>query len=220
VYRKRLNETFGLTDAKNIIDDNVREIVTTHLEKNDGKSKIAFAAGFKLYNKGGKTLIKRVRVIQAKTSLEKLEKNKLAVKDSAGKSFKWHAYGNNHHVEILKHRSNNKYKSQFITTFEATQRARAPQGSGSAIIQQDHGDDWEFLMALHKNDLVHLTVDGQKKIYRVQSLEGAGKIIIRDHRAATLNNPQEMLRKAISTLLEAYEMTPIKVNAIGKLLDD
>ena len=220
VKRKRLDETFGLTDAKNIIDDSVREIVTTHLEKNDNKPKIAFAPGFKLYNKGGKTLIKRVRVIQAKTSLEKLEKNKLAVKDSAGKSFKWHAYGNNHHVEILKHRSNNKYKSQFITTFEATQRARAPQGSDSAIIQQDHGDDWKFLMALHKNDLVHLTVDGQKKIYRIQTLESPGGLKLRDHRAGTLNNPQEEVRMAITTLLNTHQMTLIKVNAIGKLLDD
>jgi CRISPR-associated endonuclease Csn1 len=220
VYRKRLNEDFELKHAKNIIDDNVREIVTTHLEKHNGKPKLAFAPGFKLYNTGGEILIKRVRVVQATTSLEKLENTKLAIKDKAGKAFKWHAYGNNHHVEILKNRGNNKYKSEFVTTFEASQRARTPQGNGTQIIQQNHGDEWEFLMALHKNDLVRLTVDGQKKIYRVQVLEGAGKIIIRDHRAATLNNPQKMLRKSISTLLETYEMTPIKINAIGKLLDD
>ena len=68
------------------------------------------------------TPIKRVRVLQSKTSLNKLENSKFAVRDRQGKAFKWVAYGNIHHVEVVRNSQNEKVSSVFLTMMEAAKR--------------------------------------------------------------------------------------------------
>lgn len=218
VYRKRLSPDFTSKNARNIIDDTVRELVLAHIQQHGGKSKTAFAEGFKLYHRDGKTPIKRVRVVQSKTTRDKLDNSKLAIKDKTGEAFKWHAYGNTHHVEILRHRNKpNKYLSCFVTTMEAARRRPAKKGEKYSLIKTDHGADWEFLMALHINDLVEVEVDGRPGVYRVQKLEMDGnRITLRTHAAATISDPEEGIRKSIGALLKTYKMRPLLVNAIGK----
>lgn len=221
VYRRRLDQKFDLKAAAKIIDPVVKNLVIAHLEQYDGKAAEAFAPDFKLLHLDNKTLIKRVRVVQSKTTQEALEKNKFAIKDKAGKPFKWHAYGNIHHVEILRNKNTQKYQGQFVTMLEASARARGILRNKSPIIQTSHGDQWEYLMALHINDLVEITDSGITKIYRVQKLDrGTSRLVLRLHTASTLNNSEQSISGSIKVLCEDYKMKSIRVNAIGKRIDN
>lgn len=221
VYRQRLSKDFSLKNAQNIIDDTVRTLVVEHLECHENDPKRAFSPGFTLFHKDGQTPIKRVRVVQSKATLETLEKNKFAIRDISGKAYKWHAYGNTHHVEIVQHKTTGKYKGHFITTLEAAHRALGVNREKQPLIQRNHGDDWVFVMALHINDLVRVVVDGVQQIYRVQKLNMSGsKVTLRLHTTATIQNKNEGIEKSVNTLIEDYQMKLIAVNAIGKLKYD
>ena len=104
---------------------------------------------------------------------------------------------------------------------EASARARGILRNKSPIIQTSHGDQWEYLMALHINDLVEITDSGITKIYRVQKLDrGTSRLVLRLHTASTLNNSEQSISGSIKVLCEYYKMKSIRVNAIGKHLHD
>ena len=220
VYRQRLDQDFKAKKAADIVDDTVRELVVAHLAKHGGDAKKAFAGGFQLFHKDAKTPIKRVRVIQSETNLEKLKKSKFPVQNRQGEVFKWHAYGNTHHVEIIRQKSRkDKHIGKYVTAMEAAQRAR--KKSCQSLIQFDHGSDWEFVVALHINDLVQVTVNGEERIYRVQKLNMVNsKLALRLHSAATVSNKKEGVEKAVSSLMKDNKMKLTLVNAIGKNLSD
>jgi CRISPR-associated endonuclease Csn1 len=222
VYRQRLDQNFDLKKAEGIVDDTVRKLVIAHLEKWGGGAKKAFSGDFKLLHQDGKTPIKRVRVVQSKTTREKLEKSKFPIRNDEGIAFKWHAFGNTHHVEIVRHRRNkDKIDSHFVTAMEAAQRVRAMAGSRQQLIRTEHGEDWELLMVLHINDLVEVIVNGSPQIHRVQKMQmDTSQISLRLHTAATIKDQAEGIRKSIGTLTKDFQMRPISVNAIGKLRND
>ena len=121
---KLLNQEMQLKQTEKIIDPQVRAIVIEHLEQFGGDPKKAFADDVKVLHIDGKTPIKRVRVLQSKTTLNKLETSKLAIRDRQGKAFKGVAYGNIHHVEIVRDRQSEKVKGVFVTMMEAAKRAK------------------------------------------------------------------------------------------------
>ena len=222
VYRQALTTDFKVTQIDKIIDPVVREQVRKHLANNSNDPKQAFADGKSVVHKNGTTLIKRVRVRQSKVpDLDTLKKTKFGVRDRQGKVFKWMAYGNIHHVEIIRHRKTRKYEGRFITAMEAAHRVRGINGPKRPVIQTDHGEAHEFVMALHINDLVSTEADGKTRFYRVQKFEQDGsRLELRLHTAATRENKEEGLRKAISTLMKDYSLKKHRVNAIGKLRND
>ncbi|MFK8067854.1 MAG: hypothetical protein AB8D52_06390 [Gammaproteobacteria bacterium] len=87
------------------------------------------------------------------------------------------------------------------------------------IIKTDHGSDYEFLMALHINDLVSVEKDSKQIFYRIQILENPGKLELRLHTASTLKNDAEKIRKSISTLMSDHKLRKHQNNVIGKLLE-
>ena len=162
-----------------------------------------------------------MRVLQSKTTLDKLGKSKFGAKDKQGNVFKWLAFGNMHHVEIIKHKETGKYSGQFVTTMEATHRAKGINMPKQKIIKIDHGDDHEFILALHINDLVSIEKDGQTLFYRVQVLDSANKrISLRLHTASTIKNDSDSLSDRDSTIESLMKSVLQKhsVNAIGKLI--
>ena len=222
VYRKALDTDFKVTWVDKIIDPVVREQVRTHVENNNNDPKQAFADGKSVVHKNGTSLIKRVRVRQSKVpDLNALKKTKFGVRDRQGKVFRWMAYGNTHHVEIIRHRKTGKYEGRFVTAMEAAHRARGINGPKRPVIQTDHGEAYAFVMALHINDLISTEADGKTKFYRVQKFEQDGsKLELRLHTAATLGNKEEGLRKSIQTLMKDYSLQKHLMNAIGKLRND
>ncbi len=229
VYRKPLNPGFTTT-VSDILDETVKNQIVQHLAKYNNDPKKAFASDVTVYHKNGKTPIKRVRVRQAGTTLKKLEQSKVGIKDQSGKIFKWMAKGNNHHVEIIQNRDTGKYKGEFVPMIEAQRRAMTGTVSAKkrsvkyeSMIKQDHGTQWQFLYALHINDIVSLEDESGKQIYyRVQKLKAQNNVFfLREHLAANLNNKQQ--EKIISINKENFEKHNLKkhkVNVIGKLIDD
>jgi CRISPR-associated endonuclease Csn1 len=220
VHRKTLNASF--TQVDKIIDDAVKEQVQQHLAYYDNDPKAAFAENVTVLHKDGKTPIKRVRIVQSKTTLDKLEKTKFGAKDKQGKVFKWLAFGNLHHVEIIRHNETGVYSGQFVTMMEASHRAKGIKMPQQAIIKTDHGADYDFIMALHINDLVSVEKNGRRVYYRVQVLDSANKrISLRLHTAATIKIATETLLDRESTIpaLMQAGLQKHTINAIGKFTE-
>jgi len=219
VYRKLLGPEMKVKQAEKIIDPQVKAIVLDHLEQYGDDPKKAFAEGIAVLHNDGKTPIKRVRVLQSKTTLDKLEKHKFAVRDRQGKAFKWLAYGNLHHVEIVRDRQSEKVSGVFVTMMEAANRAKGIRIPKQTPVQTNHGPQTEFLMALHINDLVSMMQDGERKFYRVQKLDsGINMVMFRLHTASTLDDRNQELHLTINKqLISQWNLQIEKVNAIGKL---
>jgi CRISPR-associated endonuclease Csn1 len=233
VYRKNLAPDFTEKNAKNIVDATIQELVLAHLKKYNNDPKRAFAEGIIVYHKDGKIPIKRVRVLQSKTNEKKLIKTKFGVKDKMGKIFKWMSYGNMHHVEILQHQETGKYKGEFVTMMQVSHRARGikselnPEGKKQSMIKADHGDGWQFVMALHINDLVSVNNDnGEKIFYRVQKLGGGYDLTLRLHtetstkREKLLIENKKMLENSFGNFISDLDLKLHKINAIGILVHD
>jgi CRISPR-associated endonuclease Csn1 len=210
-----------IKQVKKIIDPQVRAIVLEHLELYEGDPKKAFTEEVTVLHSDGKTPIKRVRVLQSKTTLNKLENSKFAVRDQQGKAVKWVAYGNIHHVEIVRNRQSDKVSGVFITMMEAAKRAKGIGMNKQPLVQTDHGPNTDFLLALHKNDLVSVEKEEERKYYRVQLLDSPNKRIkLRLHTASTVSKLNETLKDEDSTVvsLMGKNLKLHHVNAIGKLI--
>lgn len=219
VHRKNLDASF--TQVDKIIDDRVKEQVQQHLARHNNNPKTAFAENITVLHKDGKTPIKRVRILQSKTTLDKLNKTKFGVKDRQGKVFKWLAFGNLHHVEIIRHQETGAYSGQFVTMMEASHRAKGIKMPKEAIIKTDHGAAYGFIMALHINDLVSVEKDGRRVYYRVQKLDaGVNMIMFRLHTAAKLDDKSEGLHLTVNEKsFITWQLQKHSVNGIGKLTE-
>jgi CRISPR-associated endonuclease Csn1 len=217
VHRKNLSPDFKQEDK--IIDETVKDCVKQHLAQYGNDPKKAFAENITVLHKDGKTPIKRVRILQSKTTLEKLQKTKFGVKNKQGKVFKWLSFGNLHHVEIVKHKTTSAYSGQFVTMMEASHRAKGIKIPRQPIIKTDHGADYEFIMALHINDLVSVEKEGRRVYYRLQKLDsGINRVMLRLHTAAKLDNKVEELHLSINEkIFTTWQLQKHSINAIGKL---
>ena len=222
VYRKLLSPDMTLKQVGKIIDPQVRIMVLEHLEIYDNDPKKAFAENITVFHIDGKTPIRRVRLLQSKTTSKKLAENKFPVRNREGKVFKWLAYGNLHHVEIIHDLNSGNVKGEFVTMMEASQRAKGIGMPRQPIVKTEHGPDKEFLMALHINDLVSIEQDGIRDYFRVQQLDAPNKRVkLRLHTASTLDNSHETLKDQDSTIhaLIEIKLRLHKVNPIGKLIE-
>lgn len=221
VYRLALTPDVKSTQVSKIIDPVVRECVRAHLAHHGDNPKVAFAPGQTVLHKDGKTPIKRVRIVQSKTTLGKLQKSKFGVKDKSGEVFKWHAYGNIHHVEILRHKGTDSVSGIFVTMMEAAHRVNGIGGPKRSIVQKDHGKDYELVMSLCINELVSVPTAVGNRIYRVQKLDaGHNSVALRLHTASTLSDDSETLPIRESTLHELVKkgVQKLEVNSIGQMI--
>ena len=87
-------------------------------------------------------------------------------------------------MEILKNIKTGKYKGDFVTVAEAALRCRS---KNTPIINKDHGEEWEYQMSLHVNDLVSIEHENVAGVYRVQKLSATDSIVsVRLHTAAKI----------------------------------
>jgi len=216
VVRKQLNPDFKQVDK--IYDAGVREAVKSHLNKFGNDPKKAFADEITVFHLDGKTPIKRVRIQQSNTTLEKVEQTKFGVKNKEGEVFKWLAYGNLHHVEVIRNTTTGKYSGRFVTMMEANHRAKGIGMEKQPIIKADHGSEYDFICALHLNDLVR--VDGGD-IYRVRKL---GQLNQGEQPRPTLNGHLDAqtdineISDSIRNLMTGRKLELVKVNVLGKII--
>ena len=227
VYRKALNDP-KLNPSK-IVDETVKNIVLEHISKYNTAKK-AFADGITVYHKDGKTPIKRVRVLQSKTTTKKLAQGKFGVKDKSGEVFKWMVYGNTHHVEIIRHKETGEIKGKFVTMMEAHRRAMTGTKSAKKrgvmqeeIIKKEYGEDYIFLMALHINDTVSIKneKDG-REFYRVQEIDMNGNRfrLMSIFSATSKNRDEEKLIRINNENFKKYDFRLHHINAIGRSVND
>ncbi|WP_419176462.1 type II CRISPR RNA-guided endonuclease Cas9 [Desulfosediminicola sp.] len=221
VYRKNLNGDFKVSNANSIVDPEVRKIILTHLKSYGNNSKNAFSEDITVFHKDGKTPIKRVRVVQAKALRGDPRKDKYGVKDKSGRVFKYMAYGNSHHVEIVQERTSGEYSGKIITNMEAHHRIKGIAQPVSPIINIDHGEKFCYVGSLHINDTVSLAVEGVRSFFVVQKLGqlNQGKQprpTLRPHTAATGSN--YAVTESVKSLMTKYEMRLHSVNAIGEIV--
>lgn len=193
VYRKPLS-VLTLNEIEKIRDEKVKCLVKKRLSDFGGSIKSAFGDDSNpLLHNDGKTPIKTVRL--------KLNLNKdmtHPIKNKGNKPFKYHKYGNNHHVEIIENIVSGKRKGIFVTALEAAKRARTDKAT---IVNRDHGSDWRFVMSLSVNDMIEIEDINGKQYYRVQKMSDP-VIILRHHSSTSTANtdkPPEILRLSSNT---------------------
>ncbi|WXU00551.1 MAG: CRISPR-associated endonuclease Cas9 [Catillopecten margaritatus gill symbiont] len=226
VYRKTLNPEFTIKNAMSIVDEQVQLKVLEHIE-NFGSSKEAFNEENLQQLKLGKNPIKRVRVLQSKIKTTKkqtaediLQQTKFGVRDKSGKIFKYMSYGNTHHIEIIKNIKTEKITGIFVTMMEASNRIKGINIPKQPVVKTDHGENWEFIMALHINDTVSIEKEnGERIFYRVQKLGGGYDITLRLNTASTIGNNEQCLPLMVKGVIE-NNLIQHKINAIGGLIDD
>lgn len=209
-YRKPLNGDLTRGEIERIIDDKIRTLVQERVKQHNENIKEALGNEnnpILITNKYGKQQpVKRVRLFDNK-KLDSL----LGVKDENGNTYKYHPYGNNHHVEIIEctnehtDEDGKKWKvgdrkGIFVTTYEAAKRARLLK---VPIVQKDHGDNWKFVMSLCANDMMEIEENGNKEYYRVQKLAATNNVVVlRKHETAIVDerDAATVLRKTPNTL--------------------
>jgi CRISPR-associated endonuclease Csn1 len=215
VYRKTLDEKFDLKQIAKVIDPHLQEMLRDHLARFNNDPKQAFNESNRPSYGVNQAPLRHVRIVSADNFNER---SYLVVKDVSGKPYRYHPFGNNHHVEIVRSREKGRVTGKFVNTWEAATRVRRDRGS---LIQTDHGADWEFLMALCISDTVSLSIDGVIKYFRVQNLDpDGGRIVLREHTAATLENDNQKVRKSIAGLINEMNMTLVQVSPLGHIRHD
>ena len=204
VYRKKVD---GLTDGEieRIRDERIKKLIQEKIAEH-GDLKKAAKAGIFLPNKNGAPIPIRAVRLTATKSMETL----FPIRDAAGEPYRYVTYGNNHHMEIIRHKTTGKVEGKVVTMMEAARRARRGKES---IVQRDHGPDYEFIMSLAPNETIRLNINGGQEYYRVQVLDAAStNITFRKHVCADINNNQKNNRvfKNPSTLMKV-EPPPQKV---------
>jgi CRISPR-associated endonuclease Csn1 len=230
-FTEKVNKKGKFPQVEKIIDPVIKEQVRLHLQKHGNNPKVAFSGIDPVLHKDGKTPIKRVRVRQSDTTLEELKQTKFGARNKQGKVFKWLAYGNLHHVEILRDKLSGKYSGEFVTMMEASHRAKGIGKIKQPIVKTDHGEGFEFVMALHINDIVSVEQDGRRLFYRTQYLDSHNKRLkLRLHTAApvkTQDKTKDKLRDQATTLSDKDSTIPAlmalglqkhKLNILGKII--
>lgn len=215
VSRKPLDEKFDAKQIAKVVDQDLRSLLDEHLAKFNGNPKIAFSPENRPCYGEGHAPIRHVRIITADNFNPD---SHLSVRDKNGKPYRYHPFGNNHHVEIFRHKETGRIKSEFVTTWQAAQRVRRDRKS---LINTEHGPEWEFLMALCISDLVSIVDNNVKSYFRVQNLDpDGGRLVLRQHLAATLDDDRQKIRKSVKSLITDFDMQHVQISPLGHISND
>lgn len=177
VYRKPLNQQFDAKQIAKVVDPTLKLFLASHLANFSSDPKVAFSDANRPSLSAKKAPIRHVRVVAS----ESFNPDSYMQVKIDGKIVRLHPFGNNHHVEIVRDKQTGKHRGSFVNTWQATQRSRKDK---QPLIQTDHGDDMDFVMALHINDMVTAKKDGVLGIYRVQKLDPSNnRLVLRSHTA-------------------------------------
>jgi len=238
VYRQPLDQNFGVGKAKKVADPVLREKLIRFLEQGGS---ISSDKPYVWRKNSSTDVVRRVKVVAANSFNPD---SYLTVLSKDGLPVRRHPLGNNHHVEILRSK---KKKGKIVCVFRTMHEAalRLNRGIGHndyrnrlsealaeakalgkeapklPLIEQDHGPEFDFLMALHINDTVKIWRDEAWHYYRVQNLDATGnRLVLRHQFAATLSHDSQKIRMSIAKLIMELRMTKVEVSPIGLVVDD
>ena len=173
VTRKKV-DALSKTEIENIVDDNVRQIISDWVIEHGGDPKKAFSTYPKIGEEGPE--IRKVRVYS------KQQLNLMAPVSTG-----YADLGNNHHAAIYK-LPNGKIKSNVVSLFETVSRLSRRE----PLVARDFGDSSIFLMSLSQGDSLYFPEGKMKGYWTVQSIWSAGPIVLcrsEDAQGATVIRP-------------------------------
>ena len=118
--------------------------------------------------------------------------------------------GNNHHIEIFAFEDTGRWSGKVVSNLEAMHRLKADE----PVIRKDHGEDRRFVMALHINDMLELTLEGEPDYWRVKKMDRTNIIVFQRHNDAS-NTPVPL--KKTPNSLKALHPVLLEVSPIGNV---
>ncbi|NLX07953.1 MAG: type II CRISPR RNA-guided endonuclease Cas9 [Phycisphaerae bacterium] len=212
-YRKSVRDLKGPMIAQ-IVDPAIRNLVMERLKQkgldpNNPPSNIPTEVFAEPLTMPSGVPVKKVRIRDTFTNLIPMTK----MKTRTGKPYRYVKPGSNHHIEIFEYTDAKRVAKRdgvVVSMFDAAQRVQR----GLPLINRDHGSGRRFVMSLSTNELVHVKVDGQYVLYRVQKLDaGNTRVILRLHTDSRVDDPRTVLRKSPNTL-DGYKVT---VDYLGRM---
>jgi CRISPR-associated endonuclease Csn1 len=235
VYRKPLDKEFTLAQVNKIRDGEVKRLVIARLKEIEPSIERALDESLpkkerlKMDKKREKEIIKQafgnpenpllhkdsntqIRSVRIKDNSSKA--GMLPIKDRHGKEYKFYPLGNNHHIEILQHKQEQKKVGVVISAIEALHRAH----DGLPVINRNgpwqfdgvsySTNDWTFVMSLAINDVI--AKPDKSDIFRIQKISGNTQIFYLPHTAATLD-------ESVSKLPNTFDYTKVGTDPLGNL---
>ena len=116
--------------------------------------------------------------------------------------------GNNHHIEIFAFEDTGRWSGKVVSNLEAMHRLKADE----PVIRKDHGEGRRFIMALHINDTLELTLEGETDYWRVKKMDRNNNIVFQRHNDAS--DTKEPLKKTPNSF-KALQPVLLDVDPIG-----
>lgn len=210
----------------NIVDPVVKKVIIERLqsmgvnvnEKIKDIPKDAFTN--LLYMPNGTTKIKKVRVFKDSETMYQLYhyNDRLYVQT-----------GNNHHIEIFRHKNNGKGYGRVVRLIDAVKREKEKL---PIIDKTPPNDDYEFAYSLSINEMVIINPNDktmemiEKKeydrltyqLYRVQKIDGLSKQITFIHHLASVANETDKNSKIFRATPSTLNAIKVKVDLLGNLV--
>ena len=213
VTRKGIESITNAKQLANIRDNEIRDILQRRLEEYDYDAKKAYTTP--LYHKDGKTTIKTIRCVEPISNAYNYR----------GESNTYFKYGNNHHTEIIRHKTlkdkHNKLlqKGFIISTLETIKRVRKDKKSVvnyegpwyDSSGKEYKSDEWECVMSLCINDMVRI----DNKIYRLAKMTAGSLCFVEHYIATSFDYTDKEYKKQISE--NSFDGVKIQVSPIGIL---
>ena len=203
--RKRLEDL----DARKlhlIRDDRLREQALAHLALHDNNFKKAFQDEnhpFRPETKNGPGHpVRHVRL--------KFSANTENIGSEERRNLRNVLTGNNHHIEIFEFEDTGRWSGKVVSNLEAMHRLKADQ----PIICKEHGQGRRFIMALHINDMLQLTLKDETHYWRVKKMDRNNNIVFQRHNDAS--DTKEPLKKTPNSL-KALQPILLDVDPIGNI---
>ena len=118
--------------------------------------------------------------------------------------------GNNHHIELFAFEDTGRWSGKVVSNLEAMRRLKADE----AVIRKDHGEGRRFIMALHINDMLELTLEDETNYWRVKKMDRNNNIVFQRHNDAS--DAKEPLKKTPNSL-KALQPALLEVDPIGNV---
>lgn len=235
VYRKPLGGNFTLAQINKIRDAEIKKLVIERLETIEPDIKKALdesapkKSRLKIDKKREKEIIKQafgnpdtpllhrdkktpIRSVRIRDNTSK--SGMLTIKNNREVEYKFHPLGNNHHIEILQHKQEQKRAGIVISAAAALQRAH-----NNLLVVNRNGpwqfdgesystSDWSFVMSLAINDII--SSPDKTEIFRIQKISSNTQIFYLPHTSSTLD---ESSSKYPNTL----EHVKVAITPLGKL---
>ena len=198
-------------DIQNIRDETLRNLVWESVERRpDGQKIEEVLAEF-----SNQHHIRHVRLLA-----ERSRKAMKAIRDKAGKPYRYAATGSNHHIDIfcpIKDKKELKIKAgqwyaETVSTFDANQKGFEPQW------RKDHPTA-KLVMRLHINDMVAYDENGKREIRRVKKIDAATERVYLVSHLVANEQADKLSWAASANLLQKKNARKIAVTQVGKVFD-